>query len=344
MTALSTRGGQLAVATAAVLVARHRRSPPAARSAAASGTADKAGRPSAAVSSSPHGGVAYATAKVLASTRAASAPPTRGARSTPASSSPARSSSTATSRCCTSSSPTSGGRRDPLGQHHRPQGGRRRPSGSSSAPTTTPRRRAARATPTTPRASACCSRWPARIKNRPTPYTIVFVAFGAEEDGSLGAQRLRAQHERRGAARDHRHDRPRRAGRRRRALGRRAAPAAPPGCATTPSAPPDSLGVPLVTSPEAPRPAGRTSLAPADDVPFADAGIATAIFSAVSWKASKGRPRRADRRRRRPSGILRATRWRTSTPTYPGRVRPQLRRPRRASSRPCSPANWRRRP
>ncbi len=30
-------------------------------------------------------------------------------------------------------------------------------------------------------------------------------------------------------------------------------------------------------------------LAPADDVPFADADIATAILSAVSWKASKGR-------------------------------------------------------
>ena len=29
--------------------------------------------------------------------------------------------------------------------------------------------------------------------------------------------------------------------------------------------------------------------APADDVPFADADIATAVLSAVSWEASKGR-------------------------------------------------------
>ena len=65
MHALSTRGGKIAVATAAVLVLII--------GLAAGGALDgcrqttkKVGRPSAAVSSSPHGGVAYATAKALA--------------------------------------------------------------------------------------------------------------------------------------------------------------------------------------------------------------------------------------------------------------------------------------
>ena len=63
---------------------------------------------------------------------------------------------------------------------------------------------------------------------------------------------------------------------------------------------------------------------PADDVPFADAGIATAIFSAVSWKASKGR-RLAATSQGPPI-------WHTPRDTvayvdkkYPGRVRAQLR-------------------
>jgi hypothetical protein len=86
----------------------------------------------------------------------------------------------------------------------------------------------------------------------------------------------------------------------------------------------DSLGISLVTSPEAPgRPAG-TVAAPADDIPFADADIATAIFSAVSWKASKGRHVAET-----ASGL---PIWHTPRDTvayvdkkYPGRVRDQLR-------------------
>ena len=65
MSALGTRGGQLAVATAAVLVLVIGLAAAGAFNGCGS-TAAEVGRPSAAVSSSPHGGVAYASAKALA--------------------------------------------------------------------------------------------------------------------------------------------------------------------------------------------------------------------------------------------------------------------------------------
>ena len=128
----------------------------------------------------------------------------------------------------------------------------------------------------------------ARIKNVPTPYTVVFVAFGAEENGSLGAEdylRGLSDVERRAIIGMIDLDAP--------AGGDELSVASRFGGATwlrdDALSAADSLGVPLVTSPEAPgRPAGVV-WAPADDVPFADADIATAILSAVSWEASKGR-------------------------------------------------------
>ena len=65
MRALSTRGGQVAVVTAAILVLVIGLAAGGAFN-GCSGKTAKVGRPSAAVSSSSHGGVAYATAKVLA--------------------------------------------------------------------------------------------------------------------------------------------------------------------------------------------------------------------------------------------------------------------------------------
>ena len=136
--ALSTRGGQLAVATAAVLVL--------VIGLAAAGAFDGCRRHGAAKVGPPvrrrvrlaarrrrlrHGQGARRAAS-------ASAPPTPGARSTRASSSPARSSSTATSRC------TAGVHRDrgraprPLRATSSPSRRATPPSASSSAPTTTP--------------------------------------------------------------------------------------------------------------------------------------------------------------------------------------------------------------
>jgi Zn-dependent M28 family amino/carboxypeptidase len=162
----------------------------------------------------------------------------------------------------------------------------------------------------------------ARIKKVPTPYTVVFVAFGAREDGSLGAKDF----VRRMTDVD-----------RRATVGMIDLDAVAGGdevsVASRPEGPTwlrddalsaaDALGVPLATSPEVPgRPAGVV-LAPADDVAFADIGVATAIFRAVSWEASTGRG-------------LAATAdgppiWHTPRDTvayvdktYPGRVKAQL--------------------
>ena len=161
-----------------------------------------------------------------------------------------------------------------------------------------------------------------RIKNMPTPYTVVFVAFGAEEDGQLGAQyflRGMSDVERRATIGMIDLDAP--AGGDELSVASRFG--GPTWLRDDAISAADSLKVPLVTSPDAPgRPAG-TVAAPADDVPFADDDIATAIFSAVSWKASKGR-HVAETASGPPI-------WHTPRDTvayvdskYPGRVRKQL--------------------
>ena len=108
-----------------------------------------------------------------------------------------------------------------------------------------------------------------RIKNVPTPYTIVFVAFGAEENGSLGAQdyvRSMSDVERRATIGMIDLDAP--AGGDELSVASRFG--GPTWLRDDALSAADSLGVPLVTSPETPvRPAG-TVAAPADDVPFAE--------------------------------------------------------------------------
>jgi alkaline phosphatase isozyme conversion protein len=283
--ALSTRGGQVAVATAAVLVL--------VIALAAGGAFDgcrgkggKVGRPSAAVSSSPHGGVAYATAKVLATSVGKRPADTWGEIH-------AREFITGAFQqygyfpLLDEFIATSGGRRIHsaniialkegdsakrlvVGAHYDSSvtGGQGYTDNATGI--------------------GLLLEMAGRIKNMPTPYTIVFVAFGAEEDGSLGAQdyvRSMSEVERRATIGMIDLDAP--------AGGDELSVASRSGGATwlrdDALSAADSLGIPLVTSPETPVREAGTVLAPADDLPFANADIATAIFSAVSWKASKGR-------------------------------------------------------
>ncbi len=128
----------------------------------------------------------------------------------------------------------------------------------------------------------------ARVKNVPTPYSIEFVAFGAEEKGSLGARdyvRRMSDDERRATIGMIDLDVP--AGGDELSVTSRLG--GPTWLRDDALSAADSLGIPLVTSPEARgRPAGVT-LAPADDEPFAKEDLATAVFSAVSWEKSEGR-------------------------------------------------------
>lgn len=163
----------------------------------------------------------------------------------------------------------------------------------------------------------------ARIKSVPTPYTVVFVAFGAGENGSLGAKdfaRRMNTVERRAtigmidldavAGGDQ--------------LSVASRPGSPTWLRDDARSAADSLGIPLVTSPEAPgRPAGTVST-PSDDLPFAALGLPTAVFSAVSWEASKG-PRVAQTAEGPPIWHTRRDNVAYVDGTYPGRVRKQLR-------------------
>jgi hypothetical protein len=163
----------------------------------------------------------------------------------------------------------------------------------------------------------------ARVKNMPTPYTLVFVAFGAEEDGQLGAEhflRTMSDVDRKATIGMLNLDAP--------AGGETLTVMSRPGDATwlrdVALSAADQLGVPLVTSPEGRgRPAG-TVREPADDLPFAKAGIPTAVFSAVSWGDDPGRRMNAT-----ADGL---PVWHTPRDTvkfvdaeFPGRVRTQLR-------------------
>jgi hypothetical protein len=163
----------------------------------------------------------------------------------------------------------------------------------------------------------------ARVKNVPTPYTIVFVAFGAEEDGQLGARyflRSMSDVDRAATIGMINLDAP--------AGGETLTVMSRFGGATwlrdVALSAADQLKVPIVTSPKGRgRPAGTVWM-PADDLPFAEADIPAAAFSAVSWEDSPGRRMNAT-----ADG---APIWHTPRDTvefvdaaFPGRVRKQLR-------------------
>jgi hypothetical protein len=163
----------------------------------------------------------------------------------------------------------------------------------------------------------------ARVKDLPSPYTIVFVAFGAEEEGQLGAKhflRTMSDVDRKATIGMINLESP--------AGGETLTVMSRLGGATwlrdDALSAADQLGLPLVTSPEGPgRPAGTVWL-PADDEPFALEDVPTAVFSAVSWEDSTGRRMTAT-----ADGL---PIWHTRRDTvafvdaaFPGRVRKQLR-------------------
>ncbi len=284
MRALSTRGGQLAVVTAAVLVLVIGLAAGGAFD-GCSGKTVKVGRPSAAVSSSPHGGVAYATAKVLARSV--------GKR-------PADSWGEIHAREFITGALQQYGYFPRTDEFIASGGGRRIHSanvvavkegdsakqlvvGAHYDSTVVGQGYLDNAT-----GVGLLLEVAARIKNVATPYTVVFVAFGAEEEGSLGAEyfvRGMSDVERRATIGMIDLDAP--AGGDELSVASRFG--GPTWLRDDALSAADSLDVPLVTSPEAPGRTAGTVAAPADDVPFADADIATAIFSAVSWEASTGR-------------------------------------------------------
>jgi alkaline phosphatase isozyme conversion protein len=317
--ALSTRGGQLAVVTAAILVLIIGLAAGGAFK-GCSGTTAKVGRPSAAVSSSAHGGVAYATAKVLAHNV--------GTR-------PADSWGEIHAREFISGAFQQYGYFPRTDEFIATAGGDRIHSANVVAVKEgdSAKRLVVGAHYDSVAAGdgyvdnatgvGLLLEVAGRIKKVPTPYTVVFVAFGAEENGSLGATYFlngMSDVERRATIGMIDLDAP--AGGDQLSVASRFG--GPTWLRDDSLSAADSLGIALVTSPEAPgRPAG-TVAAPADDVPFADADIATAIFSAVSWKASKGR-HVAETASGPPI-------WHTPRDTvayvdkkYPGRVRDQLR-------------------
>jgi alkaline phosphatase isozyme conversion protein len=152
----------------------------------------------------------------------------------------------------------------------------------------------------------------ARIKSQDTPYTIVFVAFGAKERGLLGSRYYsRAMSDLERHATIGMIDLDAIAGGADLAVTSRfGAPAWLRNDALTAA---KSLGVPLHTSPAAKgRPPGVTA-APGDDLPFALRDIATAAFTSAGGQADVGGP--AHSRNDTVAFIDR---------TYPGRVRSQL--------------------
>jgi alkaline phosphatase isozyme conversion protein len=316
---LSTRGGKLAVATAAILVIVIGLAAAGAFDGWSGKPVDK-GRPSAAVSGSPYGGVANATAKVLAQSA--------GKR-------PADSWGEIRAREFITGAFQQYGYFPLLQEFIADSGAGRVHSGNIIA--IKQGESAKRLVVGAHYDSVAVGRGytdnatgiglllevAARIKKTPTPYTVVFVTFGAEEDGLLGSRHYfdsLSDVERRATIGMIDLDAP--------AGGDDLSVASRFGGATwlrdDALSAADQLGIPLVTSPEAPgRPAGVV-LAPSDDVPFADHDVPTAVFSAMSWKASKGR--KVAQTSPGPSM------WDTPRDTvayvdrkYPGRVRDQLR-------------------
>lgn len=162
----------------------------------------------------------------------------------------------------------------------------------------------------------------ARVKAQPTPYTIVFVAFGAEEQGLVGSRfYVKAMRgvERRATIGMISLDAPA-GGDTVSVTSREGVPTWLRDDALTAA---ESLGIQLRSSPAAGgRPAGMWQ-APGDDEPFALIGIPTATFTSTSWTAGKGDGLTATA----DAGRL----WRTARDTvafvdgrYPGRVRTQL--------------------
>jgi len=319
MGALSTRGGKLAVAAAAVLVLVIGLAAGGAFNGCRPATV-RSGRPSAAVSGTPYGGVAYATAKVIAQSI--------GKR-------PADSWGEIHARAFITNAFQQYGYFPLLQEFIATSGGGRVHSGNIVAVKEgqSPRRLIVGAhydsAPVgegyTDNASGVglLLEVAGRIKKVPTPYTIVFVAFGAGEDGRLGARYYLdslSEPERRATFGMIDLDAP--------AGGDQLAVMSRAGGATwlrgDALSAADELGIKLVTSPAGPgRPVGTVAV-PSDDLPFADDGLATAVFTAADWRASRGR--------RLVQTAPAPSMWDTPRDTvgyvdktYPGRVRDQLR-------------------
>jgi len=161
----------------------------------------------------------------------------------------------------------------------------------------------------------------ARIKSQVTPYTIVFVTFGAEERGLLGSRyfaRAMNDLERRATIGMIDLDAVAGGG----ALSVTSRFGGPTWLRDDALTAAKSLGIPLGTSPAGKaRPAG-VSMAPSDDLPFALEDIATAAFTATDWAADDSglaATGEGDRlRHSRKDTVAFIDR------AYPGRVRRQL--------------------
>jgi hypothetical protein len=319
VSALSTRGGQLAVAAAAVLVLVIGLAAAGAFDGCGSGS-DESGRPSAAVSGSPYGGVAYASAKVIAQSV--------GAR-------PADSWGEIHARELITNAFQQYGYFPLLQEFIAGPGGRRVHSGNVIAVKegdSAKRLIVGAHYDSVPVGQGYTDNATgvgllievaARIKKMPTPYTVVFVAFGAEEDGLLGSQHYLhslSDVDRKATIGMIDLDAPA-GGDQLTVAGRFGGPTWLRDDALTAA---DELGVRLFTSPRGPgRPAG-TVTAPSDDLPFANWDIPTVVFSALAWHASKGG--------RLVQTAPAPSMWHTARDTvgyadrkYPGRVRDQLR-------------------
>lgn len=318
MSALTTRGGQLAIAVAAILVLAIGLAAAGAFG-GCDGPATKSGRPSAAVSSSPHGGVAHATAKAFARSISPRVAGTWGEIR-------AREfimgafqqygyfprtvefiagggAQRVHSANVVAVKEGASAKRLVVGAHYDSA-----PVGEGYSDNAT--------------GVGLLLEVAARIKGRPTPSTIVFVAFGAEEPGLLGSKhywRSLSAVERRAtigmidldavAGGDE--------------LSVASRFGGPTWLRDDALSAADALGIPLTTSPEAPgRPAGIV-LAPADDLPFALDDRATAVFSAVSWERSTG-ARVVATAEGPPIWHTRRDTVAYIEKTYPGRVKAQL--------------------
>jgi alkaline phosphatase isozyme conversion protein len=282
MTALRTRGGLLAVAVAAALVV--------AIGLAAAGafggcqqTTEKAGRPSAAVSSTAHGAVAYVLAKTFATTVHPRVADTWGeiqAREFVFNAFQQFGSFPRTQEFIASSlrgrvhsaniiavKEGASAKRLIVGAHYDSA-----PLGEGFSDNAT--------------GIGLLLETAARIKAQDTPYTVVFVAFGAEEKGLLGSRYYARTM----------NDLERRAtigmidldavagGTTLSVTSRFGGPTWLRDDALTAA---KSLGIPMGTSPAGKvRPAG-VSMAPSDDQPFALQDIATAAFTATDWTADE---------------------------------------------------------
>jgi alkaline phosphatase isozyme conversion protein len=162
----------------------------------------------------------------------------------------------------------------------------------------------------------------ARLKTRPTPYTLVFVAFGAEENGAFGSRY---------------YVRSMTGGERRRTIGMIDLDAVAGGSRLSVTnrfgsptwlrddalSAANGLGVPLQSSPAvAGRPAG-TTLASSDDA-FAAAGVATASFTSRDWSLGGRSAAGANAEDGGPWHSRQDTVAHVEK-TYPGRVAGQLR-------------------